>query len=255
MQTEQLLRSGRGEDTRGLSPALQARLPAAWYIADSKGRPARLSSAGYVLFFNRTYQLRVAAPANLAAPEVRVVSLPAFLKRQDGPATVTKHELTYQCQSFVPRSSYRWLYPFRAPYEVLCGDLEIEYASAAVPAPRPVFNCPVVARTPWSIGIVLLLAVGALAGWFLDQVNHLARDRWTNGTWPWSTPDGWELPFTAQPRFWLLPLGLAIVNPLLALAKHVVVLGQRSRGLERRYREEHRAARLDEGCPPSTAGA
>jgi len=245
MQTEQLLRSGRGEDTRGLSPALQARMPAAWDIADSKGRPARLSSAGYVLFFNRAYQLRIAGPAGLP-PQVRLVSLPSFLKRQEGTATATKHGLTYQCQSFVPRRESSWLRPFSAPYEILCGDLEIEYGAGDAPFPPSVFHCPVVARTPWSIGIIFLLVVGALAGWLLDQVNHLMREWWTKGTWPWSAAEGWELPFTAQPRFWLLPLGLAVLNPLLALAKHIVVLGQRSRELEKRYREqnviEHAAA-------------
>jgi hypothetical protein len=239
MQTEQLVRSGRGEDTRGLSPALQARMPAAWFIADSKGRPARLSSAGYVLFLNRTYQLRVAGPANLPPPEVRLVSLPYFLKRQDGTTTATKHGLTYHCQSFVPRSELSWLFFFRGPYEILCGDLEIEYAAGAAQSPRSVFSCPVVARTPWSIGIILLLVVGALAGWLLDQANHLARDWWTTGTWPWSTPDGWVLPITAQPGFWLLPLGLAVLNPLLALTKHAVVLQQRSGQLRVRYQERH----------------
>jgi hypothetical protein len=241
MQTEQLLRSGRGEDTRGLSPALQARMPAAWYIADSKGRPARLSSAGYVLFFNRTYQLRVAGPAGLPAPEVRLVSVPSFLKRHDGIATETKHGLAYQCQSFVPRRESSWLRPFSAPYEILCGDLEIEYSGGGAHWPRSVFNCPVVARTPWSVGIILLLVVGAVAGWLLDQLYRLPREWWANGTWPWSTPEGWVLPFTAQPRFWLLPLGLAVLNPLLALAKHVVVLRQRSRQLMARYGERHGA--------------
>jgi hypothetical protein len=245
MQTEQLLRSGRGEDTRGLSPALQARLPASWYIADSKGRAARLSSAGYVLFFNRSYQLRVAGPADLAAPEVRLVSLPSFLKRQDGPATATKHGLTYQCHAFVPRSTFSWLFlPFRGPYEVLCGDLEIEYGPGDGQSPRSVFTCPVVARTSWSIGIIVLLVVGALAGWLLDQVNHLLRDWWTTGTWPWSGAEGW-VAFSAQPRFWLWPLGLALVNPLAALIKHIVVLDQRSRELRRLYEERHGMARTE----------
>ena len=238
MQTEQLLRSRRGEDLRGLSPALQERLPTDWYIADSQGRAARLSSAGYVLFFNRTYQLRVAGPVAVTPPEVRLVSLPSFLKRTDGAETATKHGLTYRCLSFVPRRESSWLRPFSAPYEILCGDLEIEYG--ATHSPRPLLICPVVARTPWSFGIVLLLVAGALAGWFLDQLNSLARNWWTKGAWPWSADDGWWLPFTTQPRFWLLPLGLAILNPIAALAKHVVVLGRRCRQLEARYREQQR---------------
>jgi hypothetical protein len=239
MQTEQLQLRERPRDGDSVSPALQDSGPPPWRLTDLKGRPVALSSAGCVLYFGRTYQLRVASFLEPGLPpEFCLVSRPSFVVPQQGSQTVTKHGEEYRCLSFQVRRESGWLQFFKWPYEVRCGDLAIEYSSAENANPRQFeFTCPVVVRTPWTVGIILLLAVGALLGWLISHTETVVRDLIAQGTWPPNLADGWWPGIPSSPRFWLWPLTLAIANPILALLSNVSHLWQRSRQLEERFRD------------------
>ncbi|MBY0527698.1 MAG: hypothetical protein K2R98_30145 [Gemmataceae bacterium] len=242
MRTEEFHRGERLRDTRGASLALQDLMPPAWEVTDPKGKPVRLSSAGYVLFFGRRYELRILMDSDVEpAPDVHLISAPPFFKRQAGLATVVRHGQTYRCLPFKVQSAYGWLRRlFKAPYEILCGDLEVESGAGEIPGRgRIFFSCPVVARMPWSIGLVLLLIVGYLGGWLVGQLGNMLRDCWTRGTWPWSGSEDWWSALPTNPNFWLWPVIIAALNPLACLLTHFYHLWQRSRELESSYRERY----------------
>ncbi len=251
MRTEQLVHRDKPRDRDSVSPALQEVNPPSWHLTDSRGRPVHLSSAGYVLHFGRAYQLRVALPEDGTPLELHVVSRPAFVQTAQEQQVAAKHGRQYRCLPFTVRRTSNWHKFFHWPYEVLVGELDVECLGGDRAASSPVLlTCPVVARTPWTIGIVMLLVAGALVGWLAGQFEILARGGWAQGQWP---PEGfweWWRELQSNPRFWLWPLALAVANPLLALGSNVYHLWQRSRELERQYRDRWLAsapaqARLD----------
>src|SRR5581483_11647396 len=232
MRTEPIVRPKVLRQRDGVSLALQEVSPPPWQLTDARGRPVHLSSAGYVLHFGRTYHLRVALPEGATAPDLRVVSRPAFLHPAREPHVLAKHGKEYYLLPFTARRELNWHKFFQWPYEVRVGDLEVECGGGDPAAPRrAVLACPVVARTPWTAGIIMLLAAGALLGWLVGQLELLARGGWDHGRWP---PEGlweWWRELQGNPRFWLWPLALAVANPLLALGSNAYHLWQRSRQL------------------------
>jgi hypothetical protein len=237
MRTEELLRGDRPTGTRSASPALQDPVPPEWQLTDAKGRPAPLSSAGYVLHFGHIYELRVAPFADTEAPSaLHLLSAPAFLKRQAGPATLTRHGQTCHCLTFRVQREYGWLRQlFKGPYEIAWGEIEVECSvSDSWGGSRVAFACPVVARTAWSIGLIFLLVVGYLGGWLVGQLGNVLKDCWTRGAWPWNN---WQHWWQDNPQFWLWPLLIAALNPVACLLTHLYRLWQRSGELERRYRQ------------------
>jgi hypothetical protein len=247
MRTEELQRSRRGADTRGVSPALQDRLPSHWLMTDGNGKPAPLSAAGYVVHFGRTYRLGVAGQG--PPPEVRLVSLPPFLKRQPGSETFRRHGREYRCQTFRVRREGGWASFFKWPYEIRVGDLEVECSPpAGSPGSPASYTCPVVARTRWGVGIVVLLIVGYIAGWLLQQSLNVGTDCWRRGVWPWDALGDWWAALEANPRFWLVPLAIAVLNPVACLATHLYWLWRRSAELEARFCEQYQPHR-DPGRP------
>lgn len=226
MRTEQLVRQDRPRDVHRVSTALEDWTPPAWHLVTSKGKPAALSSAGFVLHFGHTYQLRVAGSESGPAPEVHLVRVPPFIERQDGPATVSRHGQEFACMSFRVHREAGWLRFYQAPTELLFGDLELEWeAGAGAERRRVPFGCPVVARTRWTVGIIILLSAWALLTWLIGQLQHAAAVVVTRG----------ELPLESNPRFWLWPLLLAGSYPLYVLVLHIGRLRQRSEELEARY--------------------
>jgi hypothetical protein len=72
----------------------------------------------------------------------------------------------------------------------------------------------------------------------------LVRAEWEHGRWPAESVWAWwrELQ-SKQSAFWVYPVTLAVINPVLALASNANHLWHRSRRLEADYR-----ARID-ACP------
>src|SRR5437016_1639532 len=130
MRTEQLVRPDRPRDAHCVSTALEDQTPPAWRLVSSKGKPVMLSSAGFVLHYGQIYQLRVASVSEKEpAPEVHLVSTPPFIERQDGPRTLARHGREFACLSFQVHREIGWLRYYKAPTEILAGDLEIECTS------------------------------------------------------------------------------------------------------------------------------
>ncbi|HLN28443.1 MAG TPA: hypothetical protein VK395_11940 [Gemmataceae bacterium] len=237
METEELLRRERPREAGTISPALQELAPPAWELTDSRGRRVPLSSAGYVLYFGRTYQLRVAGRSALGPPgEARLIGFPTCVAGQPNPQTITKHGREYRVLTLKVHRESGWLSIWRFPYEILKGDLTVECSEAEQNPPRLEWGFPVVARTPWSLGIVLLLAAGAILGWVLGQLESAARSFFTHGPLSVSNFEDWWQTLQTNPRFWLWPLVIAGLSPLIALTSNILSLKRRTRELELRFR-------------------
>jgi len=237
MQTEELLRRERLREAGSISPALQELAPPAWELTDGRGRKVPLSSAGHVLYFGRTYQLRVAGRSALGPPgDVRLIGFPTCVIGQPNPETTTKHGREYRVLTLKVQREWGWLSIWKFPYEILKGDLTVECSEAEQNPPRLEWRFPVVARTPWSLGIVLLLAVGAIVGWVLGQLEGAARNFFTHGTMSLRYYEDWWQSLQTNPRFWLWPLVIAALSPLIALTSNILSLKRRTRELEARFR-------------------
>lgn len=229
-----------GEKPRGrdsVSAAFHELRPASWHVTDAKGRTAQLCTAGYVLHFGRAYELRIALDNEGTPSDVRILSRPPFLQPREQSRVVNKHGRDFVSVPFRVERQSRWLRFFHWPYEVGTGDLEVECrrTDGADDGATMALSCPMVARTPWTAGIVMLLIAGALLGWLFGQFELLVHAAWEHGHWP---PEGlgeWRQQMSNL-RFWLWPLALALLNPLLALASNAYHLWQRSRRLEGQYR-------------------
>jgi hypothetical protein len=224
------MRQERSRDAHRVSTALEDQAPPSWELFATKGKPVTLSSAGFVLHFGQTYQLRVAAFAEgESVAEIHLISSPPFISRTEGSHTVARHGRDFVCLTFQVHREIGWLRLYKAPAEIRFGDLRIECRGKAGDA-RVQFDCPVVARTRWSIGIIILLSFWAVLTWLLGQVEHLASEWFIRG----------ELSWQSNPRFWLWPLLLAGVYPLAVMVSHVGRLRQRSQELEARYLGRYR---------------
>src|SRR5947209_3688475 len=74
MKTEEIQRTPRSHDPGEVSRALQELTPLSCTIVDRHGRPVRLSSAGYVLRFGKSYHVRIRPPfKNEEIREVRII--------------------------------------------------------------------------------------------------------------------------------------------------------------------------------------
>lgn len=246
MRTEALVKSERPTDPHEVSPALQERIPAVWRLTDSWGKPVPLSLAGHVLHFGRSYQLRFGAPSEgEPLPTVRLATWPAFVEPLEQPQTISKHGHEYRCLPFRVRRQSSWLTIFKWPYEVLNGDLKVECICGEPTDPHPpLLTCPVVARTPWGLGLILLLVMGALLGWLIGQIQIIGRDLLIKENWPGPDLAAWWLGLQAGPRFWLWPVVLAVLNPLCCLVSNILHLSYRRHQLEARYRERYGSLRL-----------
>lgn len=242
MQTENLVRGPRGPGSRGVSAALEERMPVDWLLTDSQGQPAELSTAGYVLHFGFTgpgpvYQLLVAGAApGSVPPQVRLTSVPAFLKRTEGSDLVSHNGRVYRATSFRVQPPISRLRSFRKAYEVLWGELEIECDSGTA-NDKLTLCCPVVARMPWTVGVCLLLLLGAFGGWVLGQGFGLFLDWWTEGTGPWAAGGSWWVDLQRRPVVWLFSLAGALVNLVVERVAHQDLLRQWSQELEERYHQ------------------
>jgi len=240
MQTEELARRHRPRETHGVSPALEDLAPPPWHLTDSRGRPVSLSSAGYVLIFGNSYELWVGPVSEADMPEIRMAVRPTFVTPPTGPEAITKHGQSYRRLSFRVQPAFSWWRVIKAPYEILGDDLEVECRVASGSERQPSkFLCPLVARKRWTVGILVLVLMGGLAGWIINQLGHLAALLMTPGTA--SLPDPAQLLAMAQegPRAWLASMGAAGANVLLALWSNFSQLRQRSQALEQRYRDRH----------------
>lgn len=239
MRTEELVLKASPRDPLQLSAALQDLVPHDWQITDERGKRVPLSSAGYVLYFGRRYQLRIAVlTGGEDMPNVTLASYPEFLKLSTEPTTAEKHGRHYHCLPFWVQRRSSWLMPFKGPYEVSWGALDVRcvYGQGA-DEQRQQFSCPVVARTAWSVGIVLLLVVGAVAGWLLGQGQKLLSDVVTQRNLSWNDVQESMLVLQTTPRFWLWPAIMAVVNPVCAFVMNVGQLRERSKVLEHEHRK------------------
>lgn len=225
MQTEDLIRGSRAADARGVSPALQALAPPPYRVTDARGRVVPLSSAGLVLYFGRKYRLHVDDDE-----KPRWLTVPYFAERLDA---APPHDGALR---FFVRRQSGWLRLFKWPYEMAFGAIE---AQCIRDEKLIDISFPVVARTAWSIGIVLLLSAGAVAGWLLGQGQSFISEAWKQGAFPSLSWEDWWPALRSHPYFWVWPASLAALNPVLAFASHCWRLWFRSQQLEAEFRQRY----------------
>ena len=184
MQTETLFLPKKSSSEEALSPALLSATSHRCWIATEHGGNVRLTLAGYVLHFWRSYRVCFSEPVK----ELRLAAYPNhFIKKQlDRAGASSKHGEPFK---FIPiRASYRhWLEPLthqgNYPHEL---ELEVVFADDR----RTTVNMPIVLQMSFPLRMLLILAVSlvwvpfgiareAFAGW--DLTSFLSWKSWGFG--------------------------------------------------------------------------
>lgn len=237
MPTEEVSWSDCSLDTDLVSMAFQAAVPPDWLFLDHRDREVPLSSAGYILHFGRQYHICVASlTQDELLPNLRLVRPPMFVEERSPQTEFRKHGQLYRRLSFRVKAGAGWLWILKGPFEILWDDLEVEcYTQNREDTGRPKLSLSIVARTPWSVSLVLLLVVWAFLGWVFGQVQKIITDLVTEGFFPLQQ-DWWSI-LQNNPRYWLWPLGAAVLGPVSAFFNTARRLWQRTQELEVRYQQ------------------
>jgi hypothetical protein len=231
MRTEDLV-TGPGTAGLGtLSAALSERTAPGWRVVDARDRPVALSLAGHVLHFGGTYQLWVdPLPDGATAAEVLVTNRPVWLVEGNGPHVLTQPGQQGICVRFHVQRQVSWLWCWQWLREIHCQDVELHVAAATPLGPqRHTLSCPLVARSRWWVGLILLAIFGA-ALFGLGEVVIRQLAQWMSALVTAGTaPDG--LQFS-----WFWPTLGAVISPAWAYVLTLVHLKTRSRELRRRFR-------------------
>jgi hypothetical protein len=227
MQTEEIHRTATGRDPHEVSRALQEHAPLCCEIVTRRGRPAPLSSAGYVLRFGHSYRLRFVSPfQDEDVQEVRIIDAPSFLKVEPEIRQADEQGRLVRCIPFKvqfgmsPRS---WL-------SVRADELEVVHSfKPGIYRDAASFSLPIVVRPVWLIVFVAILT--ALVGYI---VQRLVVDVFFS-----QTPQQHLIDSLQSVEKWLWVVGAAALIWLVVNVLNLIALYRRGRELRHAYREKY----------------
>jgi len=229
MKTEELQRSSVSQIPDEVSRSLQEATPVWCTIVDRHGRPATLSSAGYVLRGNGSYRLRLVSPFNdEEVQEVRIVSPPSFTKTEPEVRQIDEQGRAVRSISFkVPiQFSHIW----RLGFGVLHDDLEIVhiFKPGSQRESQP-YMVPVVVR-PVLISLLAAMLLGLL-GCFLPKLatEFFFGDKSAE----------YIVDILQTPDKWLWMLAVTLGAFVFVNALNLMLLYGRSRELRHGFRERY----------------
>jgi hypothetical protein len=158
MRTEEIQRTPRSRDPNEVSRALQELTPLSCTIVDRRGRPAPLSSAGYVLRFGKSYHVRILSPfKDEEIREVRIINRPAFLTVENELCEIDDQGRQVRSIPFKV-SLDLWTHMRKLGVGVYSDELEIaHYFHPAARREAPTYICPIVAQPRWTVVFVAAL--------------------------------------------------------------------------------------------------
>ncbi len=197
-----------------VSPALLAQSPETLSITTRRGREVPLALAGYRLRMGGTYQIRVTGPVR----DIRLIGFPRLLvQRRGDPRECSDDHQQYWCLEF--RVQRAGLFSMVTHLGIFPEELEIE---STLLDDRKVSVCvPVVLELGFTWKIVLLLVLWAF---FLSVSELISAALWDH-----------RVDLLRSPAPWLRALLLAMLYPVMTLARRVYGLRKRARELQQHY--------------------
>jgi hypothetical protein len=232
MRTEELVRARQRLNGLGVSLALEDRVPPKWGIFDERGEPTSLSSAGYVLHFGHTYELRVAPSAEgERLPDIRLASRPNWVIPVGEARIVEEKGQRYVSLAFEVRRQTSWVWLYYIPREIYSTGLDIEFSNPSSNGSTWIkVVCPVLARSRWLIQLILLGTLGAMLFAVGDLLLHHGVRAIYELVTTGEMADPWPIPWIG------LVIG-GILSPAIALLGNIMHMHSRSRQLQKEFRQ------------------
>lgn len=229
MKTEELQRASVSQIPDEVSRSLQEAAPLWCVIVDRHGRPATLSSAGYVLRGNGSYRLRLVSPfKDDEVHEVRISSPPSFAKTEPEVREIDEHGRAVRSIAFKVPIQFAQLW--RLGLGVSCDELEIvhRFNPGSQRESQP-YIIPVVIR-PVLISLLGAILFG-LIGCFLPKLatEFFFGDKSAE----------YIIDTLQTPDKWLWMLGVTVGAFTIVNVLNLMLLYRRSRELRHGFRERY----------------
>jgi hypothetical protein len=233
MITEETHRTPRARDPNEVSLALQELTPLSCTIVDRRGRRVRLSSAGYVLRFGKSYRLRfLSSFREEDIAKIRIITPPAFVKVEEELREVDEQGRAIRSIPFKV-SLDLWTHIRKLGMGVYSDHLEVaQNFRQGITDKATTFFCPIVARPRWT---VVLVAV--LLGLFFILLEKVVTGFFSPEQPSENVRIFLEPVLRVESWFWLL--GIALVVWIFVNLVNLGLLYKRSRELRNLFRENY----------------